>query len=138
MSQSHASGLECSIGPDLFSDLLESDLLQLAPGERLWKLYCFHSAAGQSTALQHRIYTKLKHDGHLAMVTFAVHTPSEGRPVRSGIARVPDLNKGALEQIIETIRRDTQARPMGYEEVDLSRFATLEEQIRHLEKASTP
>ena len=138
MPKSLISGCNCPIGPDLFSDLLESDLLQLAPDERLWKLYCFRPAAGQATALQHRIYTKLKPDGRLALVTFAVHMPSEGHSVRSRIARVPDLNMHALEQIIGAIQRDTQAKPEEYEEVDLSRFSTLEEQIQHLRRTSTP
>jgi hypothetical protein len=135
MQDNPISRNHCPFGPDVLSDLSQRDLLQLAPGERLWKLFCFCPAQEQATALQHRIYTKLKADGHLALVTFAIHTPVKGRSARSGIARVPDLSTSALEHIIETIRRETQARPNEYHEMDLSDLATLKEQIECLKAA---
>ena len=58
--------------PDLLHDLSTKDLLQLTSGERLWRLFIFRPLAGRATRLEHRIYTKIKSDGHLAMVSFAV------------------------------------------------------------------
>jgi len=105
------------------NDLTAGNLL--APGERPWRLYIFRPAAGRATRLEHRIYVICKPDGRLVLVTFAVHTPVEGRAVRSGIARVPDLAVSDLDRIIEAIRRQVQA--VEYEEVDLSRLETVKE-----------
>jgi hypothetical protein len=110
----------------------ELDLLHLAPGERLWKLYIFRPAAGRAKRLEHRIYTKLKPDGRLALVTFAIHTPLPGQCARSSIARVADLSVDNLSQIIQAIRRQTGADEC--EELDLSEVATLEEQLAQISK----
>jgi hypothetical protein len=121
--------MPCPAGPEVVADLLADDLLQLQAGERLWKLYCFRSAAGQSTQLRHRIYTKVKADGRLALVTFAVHTPAGGQAVRSNIARVPDLPADALDRIIQAVLAQTQAAADTYEALDLSALPTLTAQL---------
>ncbi|MEJ5198164.1 MAG: hypothetical protein WHX53_04500 [Anaerolineae bacterium] len=119
----------CSLaGPEVLNDLLDDDLLQLQEDERLWKLYCFRSAEGQRTQLRHRIYTKIKPNGRLALVTFAVHTPVAGRSVRSNIARVPDLPAEMLDRIIQAILAQAHIAPDGFELLDLSGFSTLAEQ----------
>jgi len=138
-SNPHPSG--CPGAQEILADL-DDDLLDLQPGERLWKLYCFR-IAGHATGLRHRIYTKRKTNGRLTLVTFAVHNPTDtrrganGHPtpraVRSGIARVPDLAVEDLERIIVAIRREVQATPETCDEIDLSHFATLQEQIAWLE-----
>ncbi len=110
----------------------ELDLLHLAPNERLWKLYVFRPAAGRATRLEHRIYVTRKADGRLALVTFAVHTPAEGRAVRSGIARVPDLAVSDLDRIIAAIRRQVQA--VECEEVNLSGVESVAEQLERVGK----
>ena len=117
---------------DLLADLLEDDLLSLKPGERLWKLYCFRPRAGRAAALEHRIYTKRKIDGSLALVTFAKHSPEAGRVVRSRIARVADLSADILDRIIEAIRNEAQVAPDEQEEFDLSTWSSLDEQIAYL------
>jgi len=121
----HPSAAPCPAGPEVVADLLADDLLQLRDGERLWKLYCFRSAEGQRTQLRHRIYTKVKADGRLALVTFAAHTPAAGRAVRSNIARVPDLPADALDRIIQTIVAQTRTAADAYEAVDLSALPSL-------------
>jgi DNA-binding GntR family transcriptional regulator len=118
----------CPASSEVLSDLRDADLLHLAPGERLWKLYCFQAADGQATRLRHRIYTKVKADGRLALVTFAVHTPAAGRSVRSNIARVADLPAEALDRIIEAIRAQTRAAE-GFEAIDLSHLPDLDAQL---------
>jgi hypothetical protein len=125
-----AAGERCHHS-DVWADLVDDDLLQLGPDERLWKLFCFRSATGRAAGLRHRIYTKLKTDGRLALVTFAAHTPAPGRVVRSSLARVADLPVEALNQIIAAIQRGADAAD-ECEEIDLSSMATLEEQLAQI------
>jgi hypothetical protein len=129
---------ECRCGGpgEILADLIDEDLLGLQPGERLWKLYCFRDA-GHPTQLRHRIYTKEKADGRLALVTFAVHNPArdgadmdETPPVRSALARVPDLSPGDLDRLIVAMR--AQAGSNACEEMDLSQNGPLENQLARL------
>ncbi len=117
---------------DLLADLSASGPVQLQPGERLWKVYVFRPATGRATHLEHRIYSKLKPNDHLALVTFAAHRPNGGPSIRSGIARVPDLSREDLGRIIDSILRETRATEDEYDEVDLSHLATLPEQLEYL------
>ena len=132
LATTHSWAQSCSAGPEVRADLLGDNLVHIEPGERLWKLYCFWSAEGRATQLRHRIYTKLKTDGRLALVTFAVHTPVEGRSVRSNIVRVPDLPTQALDRIISAITAQTHTPSVDIDELDLSAITTLEEQFRQL------
>jgi hypothetical protein len=135
---SHGANGECRCGgpEEILSDLVEQNLLELQPGERLWKLYCFRDA-GHPTGLRHRIYTKKKANGRLALVTFAVHNPpaqdtdvNETPPVRSALARVPDLSPDDLDRLITTMR--AQATSDTCEEVDLSGPGQLADQLARL------
>jgi hypothetical protein len=122
---------------EVIEDLVEHDLLALQPGERLWKLYCFRDS-DHPTGLRHRIYTKEKGDGRLALLTFAVHDPprddgdeSDQPPrVRSALARVPDLSPDDLDRLIGAMR--VQAQPDTCEELDLSQHRGLDEQLAWL------
>ncbi len=124
----------CPGADEIINDLREEDLLELGPGERLWKLYCFR-APDHATELRHRIYTKRKADGRLAMVTFAAHNPpnamddgeeSGPRVVRSALARVPDLAPADLDRLIAAMQ--AQSGGEACEEIDLSRVGSLETQ----------
>jgi hypothetical protein len=117
---------------DLLADLSNSGPVHMEIDERLWKVYIFRPAAGRATHLDHRIYSKLKPNGHLALVTFAAHRPKGGPPVRSGVARVPELSREDLGRIIDSIRRQTNVAEDEYYEVDLSDLATLPEQLEYL------
>jgi hypothetical protein len=117
--------------PAVIEDLGNGGLMPLGPGERLWKLYFIRPASGRATALEHRIYTKRKVDGSLALVSFAIHAPAEGSAARSGAARVPDLPAAALDRIVAAIRREASPGD-EYREVDLSGFSTLDEQLARL------
>lgn len=146
MSASEPNPCGCPNAEEILNDL-DADLLDMQPGERLWKLYCFH-VVGHATGLRHRVYSKCKADGRLALVTFAVHNPARVHQgengststnrlsVRSSIARVPDLSPDDLERIIATVRREAQATVNNCEEVDLTVFDTLQEQIAWLEGGS--
>jgi hypothetical protein len=139
----------CPGSAEILADLAATDLLQLQPDERLWKLYCFRTP-GHATGLRHRIYTKLKASGRLALVTFAAHDPQPwsnhddhasadaepaplAGPVRSGIARVPDLSVNDLDRVVAAMR---QSNAVVYEEIDLSAFDTLVDQLAWLEESS--
>jgi hypothetical protein len=126
---------------EILNDLVTNDLLELQDGERLWKLYCFREA-GHATGLRHWIYTKRKADGRLALITFAVHNPihepdgeqngapPEPPPVRSSIARVPDLSVADLDRLIAAMRQ--QMNSNACEELDLSHCTTLEAQLERV------
>lgn len=141
MNASDPNPCGCPGADEILADL-DADLLNLQPGERLWKLFCFRSPS-HATGLRHRIYTVRKADGRLALVTFAVHNPlnahdghnghSTPRLVRSGIARVPDLSVGDLDHIIGAVQRQAQTTADICEEVDLTAFGTLQEQVAWLE-----
>ena len=147
MSLDGSNTCRCGSPAEIVSDLLEQDLLDLRPGERLWKLYCFQDP-GHPTGLRHRLYTKQKRDGRLELLTFAVHNPPRGDgsvqdalPVRSSLARVPDLSPADLDRLIGAMR--SQAAPDACEELDLSRrghlddqLAWLHDQVRRLRKAT--
>lgn len=132
---------------EVVADLIEADLLEIQPGERLWKLYCFWDA-GHPTRLRHRIYAKQKVDGRLALVTFAAHDPAredEDTPaphngtrvqpsvtVRSAVARVPDLSPVDLERLTAAVR--AQSTTSQCEELDLTEFASLADQLAWLQE----
>jgi hypothetical protein len=119
---------------EVLADLTADGPVHLEPDERLWKLYIFRPASGRATHLEHRIYSMLKPDGQLALVTFAVHRPNGGPSVRSGIARVPDLTQTHLNLIIDKIRQQSHADDYDYDEVDLSHLSTLSEQLAYLQQ----
>ncbi len=132
----------CPGGDEIIMDLRDEDLLALTPGERLWKLYCFR-APTSATELRHRIYTKRKADGRLALVTFAAHNPpgsdddggaSSPRVVRSALARVPDLSPADLDRLIGAMLDRSGGE--ACEEIDLSGFELIDEQWRWLREQS--
>ncbi len=135
MAQRATNACDCGGLDEIVQDLVDEDLLELQPGERLWKLYCFREGA-HPTALRHRIYTKRKADGRLALLTFAVHNPSQEEAdaqsprVRSALARVPDLSPTDLDRLIGAMRLQVQSD--ACEEVDLSSHRELDEQLARL------
>ena len=120
--------------PEVYEHLAVQDLLELLPGERLWKLFCFRTADGPTASLEHRIYTKCKPDGVLALITFAVQGPVGGPTLRSRIAHVPEISQGDLDHIIDRIRSQTDTSATEYQEVDLSHLPSLSEQWTYLQR----
>lgn len=139
MSQGMRNEHPCPGTQEILLDLIDKDLLGLLPDDRLWKLYCFRQA-GHASRLRHRIYTKQKANGRLELVTFAAHNPPQedgvtgGRDdaptVRSALARVPDLSTGDLDRLIRAMRTQTPADE--YDEIDLSIYPSLDEQLAWL------
>ncbi|MFQ5822252.1 MAG: hypothetical protein ACE5I5_19915, partial [Candidatus Heimdallarchaeota archaeon] len=60
-----------------------------------------------------------------------------GLPHKSRITRAPNVPKESLDEIIQGVIRRTNTRPEEFEEVDLSHFKTVDEQIAYLNLYST-
>jgi hypothetical protein len=57
-----------------------------------------------------------------------------GVPQKSSITRVPDVSKEQLEDIVQNVMRKTNTSADEFEELDLSRFSTIDEQIEFLKQ----
>ncbi len=121
----------CPLG--LSGDLIgDSALLRMGQGEKLYKLYFFRPARGRGEYFEHRVLAKLRANGMLEMISYTVRVPSNGQPERSNVLRVPAVPTGTLERIVNHILVQTHAAPDEFEEVDLTGFDTLDEQLDHL------
>jgi hypothetical protein len=57
-----------------------------------------------------------------------------GVPKKSSITKVPKISKEQLEEIVQNVRMKTNTGPDEFEELDLSGFATIDEQIEFLKR----
>ena len=55
-----------------------------------------------------------------------------GVPQKSSIAKVPEISKEQLEVIVQNVVKKTNTGPDEFEELDLSRFSTIDEQLEFL------
>ena len=106
-------------------------LMKIGRGERLYKVFFFRPIAGREWHFEYRIMTKEKSNGMLEMVSYSFKTVS-GSPVKSGVMRVPELSKRDLESIVQNMVKRTNTGDDEFEELDLSCFSNLEEQIEFL------
>ncbi len=121
----------CPLG--LSGDLIgDSALLRMGQGEKLYKLYFFRPAWGRGECLEHRVLAKLRANEMLEVISYTVRVLSNGQPERSNVLRVPAVPAGTLECIVNHILVQTHAAPDEFEEVDLTGFDTLSEQLDHL------
>jgi len=74
---------------------------------------------------------KEKADGNLAMASYNFKIEN-GQPVKGEVLSAPDVPKDALMGIIQGVMRRTNTSPEEFEEIDLSRFATVDAQIEFL------
>jgi len=125
-----------SLYPGVFPDLVGGTLLKITEGERLWKLYFLRPAWGRDERVEHRIYTKEQANGLIGLVSYNFRMPPGQRPTKSNIALARDIAKDQLNQIIWNVVRQSAIGPEELEIIDLSQFATFEEQIRRLRGAS--
>ncbi|MCS7222119.1 MAG: hypothetical protein RML36_01300 [Anaerolineae bacterium] len=135
LSQDHANGQERAAlsFAELLLDLLGRDaLLRVGQGERLYKLYCFRPAWGRRERVEHRVLTKQRADGTLELISYTRWIPPGGQPARSNVLRVPEMPIQALERIIAQILAQTRTDSDEFEEVDLTDFNTLDEQLDYL------
>jgi hypothetical protein len=108
-------------------------LLRIGKGERLYKFYYFRPVAGRPEHFEYRILTKEKTNGMFEMVSYNFKIVS-GVPQKSSVTRVPEISKSQLEDIIQNVVRKTNTSPDEFEELDLSMFSTIDEQIEFLKQ----
>ncbi len=124
--------LTSSLYPGVFPDLVGGSLLQVAAGERLWKLYFLRPAWGRAERVEHRIYTKEQAGGAVTLVSYNFRMPPGSRPIKQNLAIARDIPKDTLNQVIWNVVRRTEIGPEELEVIDLSQYATYEEQIQFL------
>jgi hypothetical protein len=108
-------------------------LLRIRKGELLYKFYYFRPVAGRREHFEYRILTKKKTDGMLEMVSYNFKIVS-GVPQKSSITRAPKISKDQLEDIIQNVVSKTNTGPNEFEELDLSMFSTIDEQLEFLKQ----
>jgi hypothetical protein len=108
-------------------------LLRIRKGERLYKFYYFRPIAGRREHFEYRILTKEKTDGILEMVSYNFKIVN-GVPQKSSVTRVPEISKDRLEDIIQNVVRKTNTGTDEFEELDLSMFSTIDEQLEFLKQ----
>ncbi|UCG64789.1 MAG: hypothetical protein JSW12_19595 [Deltaproteobacteria bacterium] len=108
-------------------------LIRIRRGERLYKFYYFRPIAGRREHFEYRILAKEKTNGMLEMVSYNFKIIG-GVPQKTSITRVPDISKEQLEDIVQNVMRKTNTSPDEFEELDLSRFSTIDEQIEFLKQ----
>jgi len=108
-------------------------LIRIKQGERLYKFYYFRPMAGRHYHFEYRILTKEKINGMLEMVSYNFKI-EKGVPQKSSITTVPKISKEQLDQIVQNVMRKTNTSPDEFEELDLSRFSTIDEQIEFLKR----
>jgi hypothetical protein len=108
-------------------------LMRIKQGERLYKFYYFRPMAGRHYHFEYRILTKEKINGTLEMVSYNFKIEN-GVPQKSSITRVPKISKEQLDQIVQNVIRKTNTDSDEFEELDLSEFSSIDEQIEFLKR----
>jgi len=108
-------------------------LMRINKGEKIYKLFFFRPIAGRQNHFEYRIMTKEKTNGMLEMVSYNFKIV-DGIPQKSSIMRAPEIPKDSLDEIVQGMVRTTNTSPEEFEELDISQFETLEEQIEFLQK----
>jgi hypothetical protein len=106
-------------------------LIRIKKGERLYKFYYFRPMAGHHYHFEYRILTKEKINGTLEMVSYNFKIEN-GVQKKSSVTRVPKISKAELAQIVQNVIRTTNTEPDEFEELDLSGFSSIDEQIEFL------
>ena len=108
-------------------------LIRIKKGERLYKFYYFRPVAGCHYHFEYRILTNEKTNGMIEMVSYNFKIENGVRQ-KNSITRVPKISKEQLEEIVQNVTRKTNTSPDEFEELDLSRFSTIDEQIEFLKR----
>ncbi|MGD9107095.1 MAG: hypothetical protein PVJ87_09690 [Desulfobacterales bacterium] len=58
----------------------------------------------------------------------------KGVPQKSSITKVPKISREQLEEIVQNVMMKTNTGPDEFEELDLSGFSTIDEQIEFLKR----
>ena len=117
--------------PEKSNSEQDSFLMRIKHGERLYKFYYFRPMAGRQYHFEYRILTKEKINGTLEMVNYNFKIEN-GVSQKSSITRVPKISKEQLDQIVQNVTRKTNTDTDEFEELDLSKFSSIDEQIEFL------
>ena len=105
--------------------------MRIKHGERLYKFYFFRPMAGRDYHFEYRILSKEKINGMLEMVSYNFKIEN-GVSKKSSVARVPEISKEQLDQIVQNVIRTTNTDSDEFEELDLSGYSSIDEQIEYL------
>jgi hypothetical protein len=120
-----------NVGPQKSHPEQDHFLIRIKKGERLYKFYYFRPMAGRHYHFEYRILTKEKINGTLEMVSYNFKIEN-GVQKKSSVTRVPKVSKAELDQIVQNVIRTTNTEPDEFEELDLSEFSSIDEQIEFL------
>ena len=120
-----------SVRPEKSHSEQDPFLMRIKQGERLYKFYYFRPMAGRHYHFEYRILTKEKINGTLEMVSYNFKIEN-GVSQKSSITTVPEISKEQLDQIVQNVVRKTNTDTDEFEELDLSEFSTIDEQIEFL------
>ncbi len=107
-------------------------LMKIGKGERLYKFYYFRPILLRFENFEYRILTKEKPNGMLEMVSYNFKIVS-GVPQKSSVTKVPEVSKDQLEEIVQNVMIKTNTGPEEFEELNLSTFSTIDEQLEFLQ-----
>ena len=106
-------------------------LMRIKRGERLYKFYFFRPLAGRHYQFEYRILTKEKINGMLEMVSYNFKIEN-GVSKKSSVTRAPEISKEQMDQIIQNVIQTTNTDSDEFEEVDLSGYSSIDEQLEFL------
>ncbi len=108
-------------------------MLRINKGEKIYKIFIFQPKAGKDRNFEYRILTKEMKNGLLELVSYN-YKIVDNIPQKYSITRASDINKKKIKSIISNVLGMTNTSAEEFEEIDLSIFDTIEEQIKFLEK----
>jgi len=108
-------------------------LMRIKKGELLYKFYYFRPMALRHNQFEYRILSKEKINGKLEMVSYNFKIEN-GVPKKSSVTRVPKISKEELDQIVQNVKEKTNTGSDEFEELDLSGFSSIGEQIEFLKR----
>ena len=106
-------------------------MFKLDDGEKLYKFWFFRPAAGKDINFQYRIMTKEKVNGLLDLVSYNFKIVG-GIPQKNSITHAEDITKDKIEDIVQNVMITTKTTAEEFEELDLTHFDNINEQINFL------
>jgi len=108
-------------------------LMRIKKGERFYKFYYFRPMAGRHYHFEYRILSKEKIIGMLEMVSYNFKIEN-GVPQKTSITKVSEISKEQLDEIVRNVMLKTNTDPSEFEEVDLSGYSSIDDQIEFLKQ----
>ena len=107
--------------------------MRIEKGEKLYKIFIFRPQAGRSMNFEYRILTKETQNGLLEMASYNFKIV-DNIPQKTSIMRSQNIPKEQMDNIVSNMRLSTKTSLDEFEEIDLSVFNSIEDQIKFLEK----